>query len=143
MGDEGEADALHCLGVETTALRRFSQRRTDAQAIPQLIEHEGTTQAPRINDLHFGTRGRGRRVTEHSADGGHQTSEGRLVHLGGTSEVVDDLGDWDTRDRVTFVVGELQVGDLRAVLVAATGLPNRQARVRHPLRISISNGRDK
>jgi len=59
---------------------------------------------------------------EHSADGGRQTGERLLVHLVRPAEVVDDLGHRAAGDRVALVVGELQVGDLGAVLVPAAGL---------------------
>jgi len=51
-----------------------------------------------------------------------ETSQRLLVDLVLPPEVVDDLGHRDAGYRVALVVGELEIGDLGAVLVPATGL---------------------
>jgi len=85
------------------------------------------TKAPqptRVDDLDVGPDNRGarRRKIEDPADRGDQPRQRLLVYVVLPPEVVDDLGHQHAGLRVPLVVSELQVGDLRAVLVPSAGL---------------------
>ena len=112
------------VAVDAPALGRRSQRGSDTQPLPHLVEHERTTEPTGIDDLDVGRgdRGAGRRQIEDPADGRDQPRQGDLVDLVLASEVVDDLGHRNPGLRVALVVGQLEIGDLGAVLVPATGL---------------------
>jgi len=119
---EREADAFCELGVEAPAGRCLAQRRADAEAREQRVEHVGAAAAARVNDLDlFKARpDQGRLIRlEEAADRGHEAAQGFAVELVGAPEVVDHLRHGRAAHGVALVVGQLQVADHGAVLVLA------------------------
>ena len=95
LGHQREDDPLDDFPLQAPSPRRLVQGPCDPEAVPQLVQHVGATEAPGIDDLDVRAlrRSDGLDRLEEAADRGDKAPQRLPVHRVRTPEVVDHLGD--------------------------------------------------
>jgi hypothetical protein len=137
VGDQGEQHPLHPR-IPAAAREEPADHLVDAQPVPHAVQHVRAAKRPGLEEGQLGAGGHPQRrggVQQPGQRSDQPFDRGR-VHLVGPAEAVEDLRAGRLRRRVPFVVDQLQVRHLRAVLVPPPHLPQEHV----PDTISIDTG---